>query len=299
MPEAPLGLESSDFERIDPVCPLAWAPGLRLCSGRPIQWSDDAFVRLVTLVRVQLARIPTDASGFLCLPLDFAKRSTSAGERGRLALAAAAAGGLGAMITGANTNIRHRDVIFHVQTEDSGRANPHIISHLYHGGTILASEKTEYGEKLDAVDEDDIETMVRGLIESQHKEMLRRLKRGEFDAAIEERLGTDAMGPAKGKPKARPQPKGEATGATEASHLPAAEAAPPTEGALDTKTPVPDLDAPVTRVDAKTPTPDPGDSRSFGEGIVSRKPLDEVILEYLSDKARSRADRPSPKRTDR
>jgi hypothetical protein len=28
--------------------------------------------------------------------------------------------------------------------------------------------------------------------------------------------------------------------------------------------------------------------RAFGDGIVSRKPLDEVILEYLVDKARER-----------
>ncbi len=206
------------------------------------------------------------------------------------------------MITGANTNIRHRDVIFHVQTEDSGRANPHIISHLYHGGTILASEKTQYGEKLDSVEEDDIEGMVRGLIESQHKEMLRRLKRGEFDVTIEERLGADAMGPAQGKAKAKAKPKskseGEATGAVDAA-TGAPVAAAPLEGSLDAKTPVPDFDAPDTHVDAPTPTPDPGDSRSFGEGIVSQKPLDEVILEYLSDKARSRAERPSPKRNDR
>jgi hypothetical protein len=188
------------------------------------------------------------------------------------------------MITGANTNIRHREVIFHVQTEDSGRANPHIISHVYHGGTILASHKTEYGDKLESAE--DVETMVRGLIESQHKTMLRRLKRGEFDATIEERLGSDAMGPArkaKAKSKAEPEPLDRSL---------------PTEGGLDTKTPVPDFGDPPpvdTKVDA--PTPDPGDSRSFGEGIVSQKPLDEVILEYLSEKARSRADRTSPKRS--
>jgi hypothetical protein len=194
------------------------------------------------------------------------------------------------MITGANTNIRHRDVIFHVQTEDSGRANPHIISHLYHGGTILASEKTQYGEKLESAE--DVETMVRGLIESQHKEMLRRLKRGEFDATIVERLGDDMMGPAKPaskKAKAKPKPKSK----------PMVDTA-PTEGGLDTKTPVPDLGdppTPDTAVEAARSTPDPGDPGSFGAGIVSQKPLDEVILEYLSEKARSRADRTSPKRS--
>ena len=33
----------------------------------------------------------------------------------------------------------------------------------------------------------------------------------------------------------------------------------------------------------------PAAERAFGEGIVSQKPLDEVILEYLAEKARDRA----------
>src|SRR5262245_18055169 len=74
--------------------------------------------------------------------LDRRRRSTSAELRGRLARVR---GRVAPMIIGANTNVRHRGVTFHVQTEDSGRANPHVISHLYHHGTILASEKTEYG----------------------------------------------------------------------------------------------------------------------------------------------------------
>ena len=94
------------------------------------------------------------------------------------------------MITGANTNIRYRGIVFHVQTEDSGRAYPHIISHLYQGGTILASEKTEYADQVGA---SDLEGIVRGLIEQQHREMVRRLRGGDFDEVIVERLGPDAM----------------------------------------------------------------------------------------------------------
>jgi len=37
--------------------------------------------------------------------------------------------------------------------------------------------------------------------------------------------------------------------------------------------------------------PEPAAARGFGEGIVSQKPLDEVILEYLARKARDRAGR--------
>ena len=159
------------------------------------------------------------------------------------------------MITGANTNVRHRGLIFHVQTEDSGRANPHIISHVYHHGTILASEKTRYADRVDA---EDLESVVRGLIESQHRSMLTRLKAGSFDTVIDERLGT--------------------TGSS-------------TDG-IESATPVPVDD---TQGRPEVPAPSPPETatasggRGFGEGIVSQKPLDEVILEYLAEKARDRA----------
>ena len=152
------------------------------------------------------------------------------------------------MIIGANTNVRHRGVVFHVQTEDSGRANPHVISHLYHHGTILASEKTEYADQLGA---EDLEQVVRGLIETQHKSMLKRLRAGDFDVLITERLGTEA-------------------------------------GPAETPTPLPDEPSQPSP-DASMPEPQP--ARVFGDGIVSQKPLDEVILDYLARKARDRAGR--------
>lgn len=161
------------------------------------------------------------------------------------------------MITGANTNVSHRGVVYHVQTEDSGRGKPRIISHLYHGGTILASEKTDYGDKIDA---EDLEAVVRGLIEAQHQQMLDRLKKGDFDAAIAERLGEvtdDGL---------------EQTG----SDAPAPE--PPPAAA--------ESERPSEKVAAR---PAPRADRAFGDGIVSQKPLDEVILEYLAEKARGRA----------
>ena len=100
------------------------------------------------------------------------------------------------MITGCNTNVRHRSAMFHVQTEDSGREHPHIISHVYHGGTIIASEKSEYRDRIDS---EDLDAEVRGLIEDQHQSMLKRLRSGDFDAAIEERLnGAKATAPPSG-----------------------------------------------------------------------------------------------------
>ncbi|UFS72594.1 hypothetical protein LPW11_10445 [Geomonas sp. RF6] len=82
------------------------------------------------------------------------------------------------MVLGFNHNIRYKGEVFHVQTEDSGIANPHIITLLYRGGTILASKKTSYA---DIVKADQLEQVVEAIMKDQHKEMMRRLKGGEFD----------------------------------------------------------------------------------------------------------------------
>jgi hypothetical protein len=86
------------------------------------------------------------------------------------------------MVVGFNHNFRYRGEVYHVQTEDSGRKNPHVITLLYHGGTILASKKTSYA---DIATTDHLEQVVEDLMKTQHKEMLRRLKDGEFDAIID------------------------------------------------------------------------------------------------------------------
>ncbi len=44
-------------------------------------------------------------------------------------------------VTGFNHNIKHKGKVYHVQTEDSGVNNPHIITHLFVGGNILAIEE--------------------------------------------------------------------------------------------------------------------------------------------------------------
>lgn len=155
------------------------------------------------------------------------------------------------MLLGFNTNVRHRGVLFHVQTEDSGRRNPHVITHLYHRGIILASEKTEYRDKLAS---GDVDGEVKALMESQHKSMLGRLRRGAFDALIAERLGPE---------------------------LDAVVAENSGSSTTQPDTPPP-LDVPLAEPAAAAPP------RPFGQGIVSEKPLDEVVLEYLIDNARKR-----------
>jgi hypothetical protein len=98
------------------------------------------------------------------------------------------------MISGFNTNVRHRGVVFHVQTEDSGRAHPHVITHLYQGGTILASEKRGYADR---VADRDLASIVKALMEAQHGAMVDRLRKGELDGIIAERLGAGVFGDAR------------------------------------------------------------------------------------------------------
>lgn len=85
------------------------------------------------------------------------------------------------MVPGYNHNIFYKGVAFHIQTEDSGIRNPLITTLLYRGGSIIASKKTDYSDIITA---DMLEKVVEDLMKEQHKEMLRRLKSGEFDSRI-------------------------------------------------------------------------------------------------------------------
>jgi len=87
------------------------------------------------------------------------------------------------MIVGFNHNVTYRSVDFHVQTEDGGLKRPQLVTLLYHGGTIISSQKTSYADivKVDALDH-----VVEELAKEQHKGMLRRLTKGEFDERIVE-----------------------------------------------------------------------------------------------------------------
>ena len=130
------------------------------------------------------------------------------------------------MIGGFNTNVRYRGRMFHVQTEDSGKGNPKIVTLLYEGGVILYSNKMDYTEHLEA---NDLSEVIRELMELQHRKMLLELKSGDLD----EKVGLDS-------------------GAG-----PAAQVAPRAAG--HSATPV-----------------------EFGEGLISDKPLDELILGHLA-----------------
>jgi hypothetical protein len=82
------------------------------------------------------------------------------------------------VITGFNTDIKHNDKVYHIQTEDKGVQNPYIESLVYVGGEILASKKTSYAEQVKTgVDE----KWIGSLMEQQHRTMIAAIKRGRFD----------------------------------------------------------------------------------------------------------------------
>lgn len=86
-------------------------------------------------------------------------------------------------LLGYNNNIRHKDRVFHVQTEDSGVRHPHIITHLFmDGGRILKSVKTSYAEHLGI---DKMADVVQRMMKDQHKAMLVALRAGEYDLIVE------------------------------------------------------------------------------------------------------------------
>ena len=163
-------------------------------------------------------------------------------------------------VSGFNHNITHAGRVFHVQTEDSGVNNPNIITHLFVGGNILASKKTSYAELLEA---ENLQELVRQLMEDQHKQMLRNLVNGVYDnvdsAARAYQPGQ--LAPAAGS-------KGSAKLAPPRSPLP------------------PEVEA-ARALSAAPQINEAGAQTLFGEDLISEKSLDEVILSYLAGETES------------
>lgn len=83
---------------------------------------------------------------------------------------------------GFNNNIKFRETVFHVQTEDSGLDAPHIITHLFaDGGRVIKSHKRGYEEH---VRRPDVAEFVRSLMKAQHLEMVMKLRDGSFDRIL-------------------------------------------------------------------------------------------------------------------
>ena len=86
-------------------------------------------------------------------------------------------------LLGYNNNVRHKNRVFHIQTEDSGVKHPHIITHLFmDGGRILKSVKRSYAEHVGA---DGMQVTVKQMMKEQHKAMFIALRDGQFDHLLD------------------------------------------------------------------------------------------------------------------
>lgn len=118
------------------------------------------------------------------------------------------------MIVGFNHNIKYQDEAFHVQTEDSGLKAPHVITLLYHRGTIISSLKQSYAEH---VSEPNLDDFVEKIAKEQHKQMMKNLASGELNDRLEAfgvfRVGSSSESAPKTVSKAQSKPEDSALSA--------------------------------------------------------------------------------------
>lgn len=240
------------------------------------------------------------------------------------------------MLPGYNHNVKYQDRVYHVQTEDSGNNNPHVITHLFFGGNILFSKKSTYA---DLLEKPDLTEQLKALMQEQHKSMLRGLIHGEYDTQIAERSANagklDGPAPLNVAPGAQqrtslgslaggadPAPAAESSKQPISNPTPSTPPAKPTQdiaasadgngnghghadGDGETAEQTQDLLATalggkpkpkpskgeqgdtVIEADAllrafESPNEDEALSSIFGEALISKRSLDEVILSYLA-----------------
>ncbi|OGF64082.1 MAG: hypothetical protein A2Y62_15620, partial [Candidatus Fischerbacteria bacterium RBG_13_37_8] len=88
------------------------------------------------------------------------------------------------MITGYNTEIKVKNKVFHIQTEDKGERNPIIETLIYVGGEIIDAYRTSY-ENLVKSGLD--KNKLKSLMEEQHKHIIATIRQGKYTVAkIEE-----------------------------------------------------------------------------------------------------------------
>jgi hypothetical protein len=167
------------------------------------------------------------------------------------------------VITGFNTDVKHKNRVFHIQTEDKGEANPCVESLVYVGGEILATKKTSYAEVVKGEGRDD--HAIQDLMEQQHRTMIAAIQRGRFDGPNGSIQIPEGMAPT--VPEIAPPPKRPSRSAS-ASAKSAKSSAPAESAAAD---PAPAEEKNESTAPRGTP----------GAGAGDRS-LDQMILDYLA-----------------
>ncbi len=171
------------------------------------------------------------------------------------------------MLTGFNTDIKHGDRVFHVQTEDRGLGNPVIESLVYVGGEILLSKKSPYKEHIESGRVD--EKTVKAMMDLQHRRIIEAIRRGRFDGVKPGEVPAGEAAAA--QPISGATPLSPAAAAAAAAILSKPDSSPgfgaPRSGGIP----------PPARAAAPVSRPANGPERS----------LDQVIIEYLASEAAS------------
>lgn len=82
------------------------------------------------------------------------------------------------MIIGFNTDIKYRNEVFHIQTEDKGEGNPTIETLVYHSGEILLSRRVSYAHI--KLEKKEIRKKIKMMMKTQHDQVSTELKDGKF-----------------------------------------------------------------------------------------------------------------------
>lgn len=185
-------------------------------------------------------------------------------------------------LLGYNNNVRHKNRVFHIQTEDSGVKHPHIITHLFmDGGRILKSVKKSYAEH---IGETNMADTVRQLMKDQHKAMFIALRDGQFDPLIDSALGNAPAPAAEKKKSQRPPPPAKAK-----SIPPPEEPAPSTEREQLMARALSDLPPPPANLFARSQSSDtryrsqPASEEHVGSRPPSKRPPSKRPSQAPSD----------------
>ncbi len=170
------------------------------------------------------------------------------------------------MITGYNTDVRHGEVVLHVQTEDKGLDNPYLESVIYVRGQVLATKRTSYASLLE---EGKGEREIATMMEHQHRTILAAIRAGRFDAKLDQLFG--------GREAERTEPETLVRSAPPIAP-PIASAAPPEPEAGTDEDENEEIPPTTARLPAGAANGAPVES-DFGPT------LDQVILDYLSTEA--------------
>ena len=89
------------------------------------------------------------------------------------------------MLGGYNHNIRYRDRIYHVQTEDLGLQAARIRTHIFFNGAVVAETQQTYAELLQQpIAPQQREAYIRARMQALHKDAMKKLTQGKLDALI-------------------------------------------------------------------------------------------------------------------